>query len=749
MSNGEVKLLLTVSGGLEDLAERQLRSCFAHVSQLSWRKGPSGSQLYLSLPSNPTIASEIAEAVKQLDFVEYVYLQVEDLVIVRECTDCEGEQPILMEEVEQAAATTTPAFMHLCKEVCETLERGPCYAVGLEGLSGKLLRTPEVPHPSCNIPASVVSDDFVVNTVYTRSHVAQVVVDSIQEFCSEYFPSYRGSDILWLDAGSGQGALLDHLPAPNSIGVDTEPSSSRVLQMDFLKVTRSFLQHKFPQYQHLFVVSNPPFSLSSRGDYTPIVQFINHSLDKLRAEIVAVICPTKFARRRIWQSLDLTESAQLLGRFTLPDNAFYNPSTGTMVHIHSCCLIFGRVDLTRNNTAGLSVDCKSGVYVSAKRDKGCFPYFSTADLTLAVVKGLTKVGVELVPERKAHYMLHAKLVDPNLLELWCIINPHRPCSVINSSSIHVPNHSLGWLSISCKPAIALAMASIAMTKEKEDDGKKCHVAVNLMSGEGTIEIEATRAVPHSFFLISGDKNFSRALKTSQHVKDLRRHSSMRSIVDVVVWDAQNLPLRQGVVDAVFADLPFQGSLKNVHQEPAIGTSTKVAQKSLSLNYSKVLRHACRILSSNGRAALLSPDFKALRHASGGFNWSPLWQSKTVNLGGLSGKLFLMERRAPWSKDVSMWVPSTSSDMSAWILDIANNACTADASEELGRLSLQTPPVTSVHLQSTYYHAHQQSLSHCYRIRFDDQIRNFHTKHLEQVIRIRLAQAKIMEGTTLR
>eukprot|EP00980_Cylindrotheca_fusiformis_P012116 scaffold2927_cov143-Cylindrotheca_fusiformis.AAC.6 len=695
MSNEAIRLLLTVSGGLEDLAERQLRSCFTEIMESTWQKGPSGSQLYLSLPSSQTTPARIAETIHELNFVEYVYLRLDFVTFAIESVEREEDLPLLLEQLEQAAARIAPSSMNLCKTVCESMADKSSPAVGSEGLPGVLLPTPHSFESSASVPSIESSEEFAVNPVYTQSHVAQVVVDTILEFCIEYYPSCKEKDDLWLDAGSGNGALLGHLPLPNSIGVDTNPLSTRVLQMDFLKLTTSFLKTRMPDYRRLFVVSNPPFSLSNRGDYTPIVQFINHSIDALQAEIVAVICPSKFARIRIWRALDLTKKAQLLGRFLLPENAFYNPATGKVVHIHSYCLIFGRAGIAdTEKEPGESHESKNGAYISSKRDKGHFPYLSTADLTAAIAKGLAKAGVELVAERKARYMLQAKLLYPNVLELWYLVNPRQPCSLANSCSMQVPNHSLGWLSISCKPPIALALASKAMNNDEGDDDTRCPVAVNLMGGEGTIELEACRAVSHSYFLLSGDKSFYRALKNSQHVQTFKKHSHRNLLIDFVVWDAQNLPLRPGIADAVLADLPFQGSRKKIHQEPVVGASSEDSKHSLPLDYSTVLRHACRILKPKGRAALLSPDFKALRHAAGGFNWRPLWYSNTINLGGLSGKLYVMERQSPCSKDLSMWVPSNTSDMSAWIQAAANSACDEENLEEVGRLSLQTPPVTS-------------------------------------------------------
>jgi len=562
-----------------------------------------------------------------------------------------------------------------------------------------------------------------------------------------------------VDAGSGNGALLQHMPPASSIGIDTHPTSPRVHRMDFLEVTKYWLQQEFPNHEMRIVVSNPPFAISSRGDYAPIVQFINHSLDALDARVVAVICPSKFARERIWKSLELTEKATLLCRFFLPQNAFYNPSTGEQVHIHSYCLIFGQEDTDQCssiNEKKSTIVSKSGVYLSAKRDKGLFSNLATADLTKSVALGLTKAGMEFVAERNARYMLNARLMDqPTSLELWGHVNPQMPCSLVNSNSIRVPNHSLGWLSMSVKPPVALAMASMALNDDTDGGCSKSKLAINLMSGEGTIELEASRAVKgRPLFLICGDKSHANALKTAKRVQTLDSNGNRchpRSLVDVVVWDAQQLPLRRGIADAIMADLPFQGSLKKTHQEPQVGTkvqstmSTQPSNTSSSLSYSKVLGEATRILKAKGRAALLSPDSKALRHASNQFHWNQLGYSTSVNLGGLNAKLFLMERREACAKDLSMWVPSATSDLSSSILNIANKVCENERNKHQQKIST----VINCYLLSTFFHEEKSSLSHCYRMVFDDMVRNVEAKRLEQLIRQQLAVEVSEEGIILR
>ena len=51
-----------------------------------------------------------------------------------------------------------------------------------------------------------------------------------------------------------------------------------------------------------------------------------------------------------------------------------------------------------------------------------------------------------------------------------------------------------------------------------------------------------------------------------------------ALADFVVWDARRLPLRDGVADAVFGDLPFAGSKAIRHQTPLLQPASVVAGK---------------------------------------------------------------------------------------------------------------------------------------------------------------------------
>ncbi|KAL7478837.1 hypothetical protein ACHAW6_004591 [Cyclotella cf. meneghiniana] len=745
----EVKLFLTVSGGLEELAETQILGEFESLLQdRTWHRRTSGSQLHLTLRrvmhyDNHVVLNAIVSSMKKLDFVDYAFILVDSFNIPREF-DEETEDTraaSILGMIKEATSQIPKGSIDFCHRLCDLLDTQPLSHVdiGLGGLPGVILPTPDVP---ASQPANCTNEccqSFAVNTIYTQKDASRVVVQKIIEFLHKYDQNYS-RDVLWVDAGSGDGALLEHLPKQRSIGVDTHPTSPIVHRMDFLELTTNWLLQSH-NYERLYIISNPPFSVSSRGDYSPIVGFINHSFDILRAAFVAVICPSKFARERIWKSLGLTEMAHLWGRFHLPQNSFFDPSTGKAVHIHSICLIFGNHEMQSDNKE--TITSMTGSYITAKRDKGSFRSISTAELTTAVVSGLARTGMELVAERHACYMLNAKLLD-NTFQLWWQINYLRPCSLVNSNSAKITNHSLGWISLSVKPAVALAMSSLA-TKETKNE-QKSHVLVNLMSGEGTIELESSRAVDHPLFIIGGDMRFDCALRTSQRIASLKSNSNCSPLVDLVVWDAQNLPLRKGIADAVIGDLPIQGTSKKAHQQPTIGeTGGTPVGPSDALRYSMVLGETCRILRPKGRAVLVSVDYRSLGGACKKFNWSLVDHGKSLNLGGLTGKLYVLERNAPCTKDLCLSVPLDSEDLSSWIFSLLIKSFENANAYNSERKTNQ--PVTKVHLLNSFLHTEYQFLRHCYRITFDDQIRNAGAKLLEKEIR-RVVEDNLLEGMSL-
>ena len=291
------------------------------------------------------------------------------------------------------------------------------------------------------------------------------------------------------------------------------------------------------------------------------------------------------------------------------------------------------------------------------------------------------------------------------------------------------------------------LASQSLDSKLKCEGKavkNCGLAINAMSGEGTIEIEALAPeVANNFFMISGDSDASAALHTKRRLDSLAKHSGSgdrkKRRVDMVVWDAQRLPMRQGIADAYLADLPFGGSKKKTHQAPcSSGDAVNV-----SLDYKRVMGQAVTALKPGGRAVLLSADVKAMSFAGRSFNWSEVWQSSSVNVGGLSSKVAVMERGTLCYKDLSTYVKKDCENLSESLLKIAQDACAQFYLDD--RLELQDvtkrkeigfnksgSPILRVELFDIYVGKDGRK-SNGYRFFFDDRITNSGAKQLYKII----------------
>ena len=668
------RLTFTVSGGLEGLAEAEVRrllftSCHNEDSSpgsdgsatVRWkRRGNSGSQLEVTFPpaSQQSVRSQnpaefVMAAVSSLRYVEYAYLEVLSMNVVDGETTSPPDRDLadLSQRIEQTVASGV--CMNRLNEAlsigrkCQIVLKDK--AVGLEKLPGQLLPMPKPSTLPSDRPGPGSNREFVVNTIYTKEEVAKVVVEGFMKLVSDQFGEEDDDAKLFVDAGTGGGSLLRNLPPAASIGVDTHPHCTdldNVLKADFLQLTKAEL-HGFvadcgkqnSENRRLCIISNPPFSERSRGDYSAIVRFINHSVD-LGALCIGVIVPTKFARERVWASLGMNKRVKLLARFLLPNNSFYDPASTKDKNIQGVFLFFGIGDDNHNNDSK-AIDCETlpnAIHVIGKRDKRLFSEMATADLSTCVARGLENAGAKLASSEVAECSLSAEIKSTAagiLLELDVLLNPKRPLSLTNSTSRLVAEHSLGWVSNSCKPPVAKAMVQLATECLDDSSPRGCGLFINAMSGEGTIELEAQADdLTTTFFMISGDSDASAALHTKRRLASLAIHSgsgrNKRPRVDMVVWDAQHLPLRRGVADAYLADLPFAGSKKQKHQTP----SSSGAAMGASMDYKRVMGQAITVLKPGGRAVLLSADSKGLSIAGRSFNWFERWQSNAVNVGGL-------------------------------------------------------------------------------------------------------------------
>lgn len=733
----QLSLRCTVSGGLETLAFEEAKENFPSA-QMQWsEKGNSGSQLRIDLDYHTVAIKKIRDIIRRLRYIDYIYAVVHSDVHT-EVPD-NGNDMLLSQITLSIESKLDRPFLNDIVSVARACqeELKEC-SVGLEELPGRLLPTPILDDPSVFVPTAESNFQSDINTIYTKDSVARSVVASMLKLVSEEAHStFDQSNVLWIDAGAGSGALLGHLPEERRIGVDLKPVNSEVLQANYLETTRQWIQQRVQKsFQDICVISNPPFASGSRGDFSSIVAFVNHSIE-LGASYVGLIVPSKFARLRIWKSLGMNPRATLLTRFFLPQESFYNPSTGRCVHIHAYFLLLAidpkdhsSPECPRFPTEASKVP--GAFCLAGKRDKGQFRGIATADLITATATALEHMQIPVAASRVAELPLTVKLHKSEgqqngaRSELWLLLNPEKPLSLANSASRNVEAHSLGWLSTSVKPPIAYGMLKSLLGGSKEP-----HVLINAMSGEGTIELEAQHPeLSQSLFVISGDKNERAASQSKERLEQLRKRSGLFAMVDVVVWDAQNLPLRKDIADMFVADLPFMGSTKKKHQEPSMEEKLDHKTTTSSLDYNLMLSEAFRVLRPLGEASFLSADAKALVHSASKGNWHKDQRSiSKLSVGGLNAQLLILRKKGPCFKDMSMWVDSDSRDLSVDLLDRCR---------DIGNSTTDLPgnfhAVLSVSLVDTFYHEAHGNLSHCYRFVFEERVSEKHAKIFEKVLR---------------
>ena len=779
---------LTISGGLEGVAYQELEHLLPHA-RLHWtRKGDSGSQLEVETTEEEEFN---VASIRSLHYVEYVSCRVhvrrypwksnpactasrEREVRSEEQLLCEISETILrdldLEQLEKVASMGR-AIQAALKAI----------DVGLDPLPGRLLPTPGVAvEDTENCPST---DSFQVNTIYTRNLAAKSVVASFVELVQKLhgMPTSAAEEtppqFLWLDAGAGSGSLLKHLPEGQRLGVDIQPTEPEIVRANFLNTTLDWLKQQVTNvdFDVLCVISNPPFVDGSRGDYSAIVQFANHASMTLKARFVGLIVPSKFARQRIWSSLRMDPDLKLRARFLLPPDAFFDPSSQKPVHIHAYFLFFERCrDVTSADLTVATPRIQNSYYLQGKRNKGDFPGIPTADLVRTVAQGLSfstnasaLPEVHLVPLSQAEFTMMAALQmkdDEAELELFLLLNPERPLSLANSQTCYVREHSLGWMSMSVKPPVARVMLESTVLVAKSSNGK---VVVNLMAGEGTIELEAQDFVApgRPMFILSGDKSMPALQRTKNQLETYQKITGKRVLVDLVLWDAQNLPLRRDIADIVLADLPFAGSQSKKHQTGSCHSNVDNGETvTQSLSYRSIMVQAVQVMCPQGYSALISADTNVLVHSTRNLHWRsvPPLGIQRIGMGGLNAQMLVLQKLEPCWKDVCMWMKGEDSppDVSAELLAIALDSVSTFFLNDLLELDDPRPRIHSrgsssaflvhdVTLVDTYFHVKTGRHSHGYRITMDGRLTNVQSKRLERIIRQSISDSLLPSIIALR
>ncbi|CAB9526047.1 THUMP domain containing 3 [Seminavis robusta] len=699
-------------------------------------RGHSGSLLDIIFRDGTEISGLLLQVLK-LRFVDHVSLQVLSLEIPA-ADDINLLEWVTENCFEVSQLDRALEAFRLWKPLLDN-------TLASSALEGVLIATPALPQNLLEGTSqeSMKTEAFHVNTIYTKPAVAKLAVQTFRELVEQEinnveYQQTASSGILWVDAGAGSGALLQSLPQDSSLGVDLHPQHSSVHARDFFQVSTQWLQETAPKpFESICIISNPPFVEGTRGDYSIIGKFLKHATFQLKASFMGLIVPAKFAHA--WKSFGLP--IRLAYRMHLPKDSFYDPSTAESKHLQCYLLVFDLQPKQPTTLSGNQSPFRTRIHTTN---------LMTIAFT-AVVQGLGRAGVPLGSSKhKNSIPLKAKLSKS--LELFVELNPKRPLSIANSMSSRVQNHSLGWMSKSVKPPVALAMHQLSSGTPGDNQPTTASVVVDLMCGEGTLEYESMEHndSPASTFRIVGDKSPEAIEQVAARCHD------QELLIDFIVWDAQNLPLRKGIADVVLGDLPFAGSNKKKHQTP-VAAATSSGTSDVSCSYPKVLASLVRVLTpSVGRTVLVSADSKALTHGTWKFAGylKELWQTK-LNIGGLAGRMLVLGRKDASWKDINLFVEEGGVDRSSVILTRARAVCgqfylndllelQQDTTSNGGTISLNL--LSQVQLREEYCHV-DQSLSQCYRFHFDPIVTNAQAKVLEKAIRLDLEKNPVI-GTRM-
>ncbi len=178
------------------------------------------------------------------------------------------------------------------------------------------------------------------------------------------------------------------------------------------------------------------------------------------------------------------------------------------------------------------------------------------------------------------------------------------------------------LPASLRPSMAAAM--VRLTQPAPDD-----VFLDPLCGTGTILIERGLYGRHGL-LVGGDIDQAALMAAQENIGPQHKPR------ELLLWDAQRLPLADGSVDCVASNLPFGKQLSRPRDLPVL--------------YRGLCAEIARLLSSQGRAVLLTSEIRRLRAALEEQQGLVLRRTYSVSLLGQRATIQIVERSPSYSQE---------------------------------------------------------------------------------------------------
>lgn len=203
------------------------------------------------------------------------------------------------------------------------------------------------------------------------------------------------------------------------------------------------------------------------------------------------------------------------------------------------------------------------------------------------------------------------------IEVWAnLIGLDFVCGLrLSDASMRHRDYKKSHIVASLRPSVAAAM--VWLTEPQATD-----LFLDPMCGAGTLLVERGMIERHTL-LLGGDASSDALRAAAQNIGPKHKPRQL------VEWDAGRLPLPSDSVDKVATNLPFGKKIGSRHENVSL--------------YRAFFREVDRVLSSNGRAVVLSRETELIKNTLRGLERLQIVRGYSVRILGQNARIYLIER----------------------------------------------------------------------------------------------------------
>lgn len=203
------------------------------------------------------------------------------------------------------------------------------------------------------------------------------------------------------------------------------------------------------------------------------------------------------------------------------------------------------------------------------------------------------------------------------IEVWAnLVGLDFICGLrLSDASMRHRDYKKSHIAASLRPSVAAAM--VWLTQPQATD-----VFLDPMCGAGTLLVERGTIERHTL-LLGGDFDGAALQAAAQNIGPKHKPRQL------IKWDADCLPLSSGSVDKIATNLPFGKKIGSRHENVGL--------------YRAFFREVDRVLSSKGRAVVLSSETELIKDTLRGLQRLQIVRGYSVRILGQKARIYLVER----------------------------------------------------------------------------------------------------------